>query len=149
MLTFLEVRLQVHGEQWRAGGVVWAPNWPVVTTGLMFSAESPMHRIFSFVSFYILKNNLLNLPSLLACGQFDGERAAQRVHFIHSRFPGHRGGGSCGCSCTVSCGPAAVFTVDEELSDLLGYGDVVYHDCEFSGIHWALVCKEYNHQGKI
>lgn len=39
VLTFFEVSLQVHGEQWWAGGVVGAADWPIVTTDLMFSAE--------------------------------------------------------------------------------------------------------------
>lgn len=39
VLAFFEVRLQVHGEQRWAGGVVGAADWPVVATGLVFSAE--------------------------------------------------------------------------------------------------------------
>lgn len=39
MLTFFEVSFQVHGEQRGAGGVVGAADWPVVTTGLVFSAD--------------------------------------------------------------------------------------------------------------
>lgn len=39
VLTFFEVSLQVHGEQWGAGGVVGAAYWPIVTTGLMVSAK--------------------------------------------------------------------------------------------------------------
>lgn len=39
VLTFFEVSLQVHGEQWGAGGVVGAADRPVITAGLVFSAE--------------------------------------------------------------------------------------------------------------
>lgn len=39
MFTFFEVSLQVHGEQRRAGGVVGTSHGPVVTAGLMFSAN--------------------------------------------------------------------------------------------------------------
>lgn len=39
VFAFFEVSLQVHGEQRRAGGVVWASHGPVVTAGLMFSAN--------------------------------------------------------------------------------------------------------------
>lgn len=38
MLTLFKVSLQIHGEQWGAGGVVRAADWSVVTTDLMFSA---------------------------------------------------------------------------------------------------------------
>lgn len=82
-----------------------------------------------------------SLGSLLACGQFNGEGAAQRVHLICARFPSHGRVGGCGPSCTVSCGPAAVFTVNEQLSNLLGYRNVVHYHCKLSCIHWALVYK--------
>lgn len=39
VLTGFEVGLEVHGEQGGAGGVVGAADWPVVTAGLVFSAE--------------------------------------------------------------------------------------------------------------
>lgn len=66
--------------------------------------------------------------SLLACRQFDCERAAQRVHLVGSRFPGHWGVGGRGAGRAAAYSPAAVFTVDEELSNLLGYCNVVHHN---------------------
>jgi len=69
-----------------------------------------------------------NTRPLLARGQLDGERAAQRVHLVRAGFAGHRGGAGVGPACSAGRGPAAVFTVNEQLSDLLGDRDVVDHD---------------------
>lgn len=44
VLTFFEVSLQVHGEQWGAGRVVGAAYWPVVTNGFVFSADKQWRR---------------------------------------------------------------------------------------------------------
>lgn len=136
MLTFFEVSLQVHGEQWGAGGVVGTADWPVVTTGLMFSADvitviwGEEQRIINVLLLYSLSNGIStpSLWALLSCRQFDGERAAQWVHLKCSRFPSHCGGGGGSSARTTGCGPAAIFTVNEQLSDLLGYRNVVHHN---------------------
>lgn len=44
VLTFFQVSLQIHGEQWGAGGVVGAAYWPVVTNGFVFSADEQSGR---------------------------------------------------------------------------------------------------------
>lgn len=86
---------------------------------------------------------------LLACNQFDSERAAQGVHFKRSGFPGHRGIGGRGAPCcSTGRDPAAVFTVNEQLSDLLGHGNVVHHDRQLGCVHGALVCEEREQEGK-
>lgn len=82
--------------------------------------------------------------SLLSRGQFDGEGAAQWVHLVRARFPGHRGVGGHRCrrpGNPVGRGPAAVLAVDEQLADLLGHCNVVHHYCELSCVHRALICK--------
>lgn len=81
--------------------------------------------------------------SLLARGQFDGEGAAQRVHLVRARLPGHRGVGGCRRrrpGDAVGRDPAAVLAVDEQLADLLGHCDVVHHHCELGRVHRAFVC---------
>ena len=153
VLTFFEVSLQVHGEQRGAGGVVGAADWPVVTAVLMFSVETELgwggKRSVKALCIHRKAAGIQHPQLLLPCGQFNGERAAQWVHFIRSRLPGHCGIGGCGPSCPVRRGPAAVFTVDEELSYLLGHCDVVYHHGELSRIHWALVCEGHQHKGEL
>lgn len=79
--------------------------------------------------------------SLLACGQFDGEGAAQRVHLVRPGFAGHRGGGGGGCGRSARRRSAAVLAVDEELSDLLRHRDVVHHHGQLGRVHRALVCE--------
>lgn len=136
MLTLFEVSLQVHGEQWGAGGVVGAADWPVVTTGLVFPANvitviwGEERRRINVLHFYDLLNSVSapSLWALLSCGQFDGERAAQGVHLKHSRFPGHCRGGGGSSARNARCGSAAIFTMNEQLSDLLGHRNVVHHN---------------------
>lgn len=55
MLTFFKMSLQVHGEQRGAGGVVGAPDWPVVTTDLMFSAEEQRVGFVAALFVYVLR----------------------------------------------------------------------------------------------
>lgn len=76
---------------------------------------------------------------VLATGQFDSEGAAQGVHLVGTRFPRHRGGRSCGSTGAVGRCSAAVFTVNEQLADLLGDGDVVHNNGQLRCVHWTLI----------
>lgn len=89
------------------------------------------------------------LGPLLARGQLDGERAAEGVHLVTPGLSSHRGGGGRRPSRRAGRSPAAVFTVNEELSDLLGDRDVVDHDRQLGGVHGTLVCEEEAHQREV
>lgn len=137
VLAFLEVRLQVHGEQWGAGGVVGAADRPVVAAGLVLSEQKQTHRSER------PKRAVLGsvLRGVLARRQFNGEWAAQRVHLKRSGLSCHVGGRGRSSAPSGGGSSAAVFAVDKKLPDLLSDGDVVHHDGELGGIHRALICE--------
>lgn len=131
------------GSWWAVGGrrgcwdsgLACSHSWPHVPCRDIQRAKITnicFHFTVSHVTFIEkpMKSSILsNRSSLLACGQLDSEWAAQRVHLVCSGLPGNCGIGGCGpCGCTC-CGPAAIFTVDKQFSDLLSYCNVVHHDC--------------------